>query len=223
MIFACLASAALAASGGALVPNGDFEQGRDGAPLHWQRPDGLTSSWVTAPGGTGKCIKLDSDVLQSEYLRRREEMAQEDPPPARPKSPTRPPYYDTVAGGEGVAYASDFIPIDPEETYVLSVRFRGEGKRKPKVFVKGYFEDPRRPEAYRRRVCYEKYMDCPGDATWRTFTMRFQPRHERLHVRWIRVVLYAYWPPGTYYFDAVRVAEARPEDDAAPGGAGRKE
>lgn len=212
---------ALAGPGPNLVPNGDFEGGKEGIPASWQRPDGLTSFWVDAPGRKGKCIKLDSDVLQAEYLRRREEMKQENPPPAKPKSPTREPKYDTVAGGEGVGYYTDYIPADPKKSYRLTVSFRGEGALEPMVFVKGYFEDARRPEPYRRRAGYEKYLKCPGGKEWKTFSMVFQPRHEKLEIRWIRVELYAYWPPGTYYFDDVRVEEVPPGEGGTKKASGK--
>src|SRR5947209_20376621 len=49
-----------------LVPNGDFEEG-DETPAHWQTVDGLTTFYVKDPDPKrGKCIKFDTDVLQSQ-------------------------------------------------------------------------------------------------------------------------------------------------------------
>src|SRR5262249_61788217 len=46
---------------------------------------------------------------------------------------------------------------------------------------------------------------------WRTFSRRqqpFRPTENTPDVRYVRVLLYAYWPPGVYYFDNVRLTEA---------------
>ena len=49
-----------------LIPNGDFEAGKN-TPDGWQTIDGLSSFWVEAPDPAhGKVIKLDTDVLQSQ-------------------------------------------------------------------------------------------------------------------------------------------------------------
>lgn len=45
---------------------------------------------------------------------------------------------------------------------------------------------------------------------WRTFSRRerpFRPTENTPDVRYVRVLLYAYWPPGLYYFDNVRLSE----------------
>src|SRR3954451_8793591 len=52
--------------GNNLIPNGDFEEG-DETPAHWQTVDGLTTFYVKDPDPKrGKCIKFDTDVLQSQ-------------------------------------------------------------------------------------------------------------------------------------------------------------
>src|SRR4051794_18084175 len=49
-----------------LVPNGDFEEGKD-TPTGWQAVDGLTTFWVKDPDPRhGKVIKFDTDVYQKQ-------------------------------------------------------------------------------------------------------------------------------------------------------------
>lgn len=212
-----LALLAAAAAEKDLVPNGAFEQGKDGKPDAWQAPDDLCTFWVRAPQGKGKCIKIDTDVLRVEFLARQKEMERTPVPPAAPKSPTKEPKYDTVAGVEGVRYMSDWIEIAPGRSYRLDVDCRVDGGAKtPKVFVKGYFEDPRRPPELRRRVKYEKYLNCAADEKWRTFSMTCAPTARTPDVKWVRVIIFAYWPPGTYYFDNVRLAPVPADDPPEP-------
>src|SRR5262245_66557483 len=82
-----------------LVPNGDFEKGKD-SPEGWQQVDGLTTFWVDDPGKKrGKVIKFDTDVLQSQgyewWLKIAKGARAKDAPK---KKPTTPPKYDTLAG-----------------------------------------------------------------------------------------------------------------------------
>jgi len=203
-----------------LVPNGSFEEGAKGIPKGWSRPDDLTTFWVKAPERNGKCLKVDTDVYREEYLARRKEMEKDPVPPAKPKTPTKGKKYDTVAGVEGVPYYSAWIPVESGRSYRLEVDFRAEsGRKAPKVFIKGYLLDPRRPKPYRRRVAYKKYLTCKGSEEWKTFRTVFNPTARNPEVRWIRVMLFAYWPPGVYYFDNVKVvplAEEGEEKSKAP-------
>ncbi len=230
-----LALAFLLAAGAAetdLLVNGAFEKGKDGKPDAWQLPDGLCTFWEKAPGG--KCIRIDTDVLRDEFLARQKEVDafleaakgkeregkeakgkdsnRKGPtplPPAKPKSPTKEPKHDTVAGVEGVSYASDFIEITPGQDYRLEVDCRTDGGAKtPKVFVKGYFLDPKRPPEYQKRQKYEKYLICNACEKWQTSSMVCSPTAKTPDVKWVRVIIFAYWPPGTYYFDNIRLVPA---------------
>ena len=203
-----------------LVPNGDFEKGRDGVPLGWDRPDGLTSFWVKDPLRPGMCMRFDTDVYKKEYYRRREEMKLPHPPPPRPKTPTKGPKYDTVAGGTGVPFFSSFFPIDPKRPYKLTVDFMpgrcGLGRKKlvPKVFVKGYIRMTReiweKGETLRRtldRVAFKIYKDLKDGVRgeWKTYTLYFFPGRRNPRVKRLKIMLFPYWPPGEYFFDNVRV------------------
>jgi hypothetical protein len=196
-----------------LVTNGNFEKGSRPGPHGWQLPDGLTSFWVRTPGGKGRSIKINTDVLASQFRQREDEMelAREKgrpAPPAPKRIPTRDPKYDTVAGLDGVHFTSDKISVDPAKHYKLQVDVRVEGKAAPKVWVKAYAERTSRGGT-RTRVVWKKSLNCKdADATWATYTMVF-PRNTRIPaaVSHIRIQLYPYWPPATYYFDNVRLCE----------------
>jgi len=201
-----------------LVVNGDFEKasrGKNdrGRPDGWQHPDGLTSFWTQAPGRKGKCIKIDTDVLASQFRKREDEIAAalekgRKMPPAPKRLPTRPPKYDTVAGIEGVHFVTEDIPIDPSKHYRLEVDVRVDGKGKPKVWIKGYAQI-KSSSGTRTRIVWKKALDCAGaDKEWATYSMVF-PRNTRIpsRVDHVRVQLYPYWPPATYWFDNVRLTE----------------
>ena len=202
-----------------LVPNGDFESGGKDGPAGWQRPDGLTSTWVAAPGRKGKCIRIDTDVLSSQFKKREDEMeaarAAGRPAPSPPaKLPAHAPKYDTVAGNEGVHFVSDPIAIDPAKHYLLEVDARVEGAAAPKVWVKGYGR-PR--EGERERELWKKGLDCNGAGKdWRTFRTAF-PLSTAIPsaVTQVRIHLYPYWPPAVYWFDDVRLVEVTEEEAKA--------
>jgi hypothetical protein len=222
-------SGGLAAAGRKnLVPNGDFEKPGKGGPAGWARPDGLSTFWESA-SGRGKCIRIDTDVLSSEFRAREDEMekarsAGRDPPPARKKSPTKGPKYDTVAGLDGVHFTSEPIAIDPSKRYILEVLARVEGSASPKAWVKayGYRSSPlmgeegsrKSRDVDRERIVWKKALVC-GEAgrEWKTFRMVF-PRDTALPAgaTSIRIQLYPYWPPATYWFDDVRLADISDEE-----------
>lgn len=201
-----------------LVKGGDFERGDRKSPAGWQRPDGLTSFWVKADRKHGRSIRIDTDVLNSQFRAREDEMQKaleekREPAPPPTKKPTRPPKYDTVAGNDGVHFVSDRIPIDPAKHYRLEVDARVEGKAAPKVWIKGYARIRSRG-GVRDRIVWKKALDCVGaDREWSTFTTVF-PRTTRIpaRVEYVRIQLYPYWPPAVYWFDNVRLTEIDREE-----------
>ncbi len=64
------------------------------------------------------------------------------------------------------------------------------------------------------REIYNTYISCrSGDNEWHTFSKVFHPTKKTPTVEKIRIMLYAYWPPGEYCFDNVRIEEVmEPED-----------
>ncbi len=203
-----------------LVPNGDFEKGKKGCPLGWDRPDGLTSFWVKDPLRPGRCMRFDTDVYKWEYYKRREEMKLPHPPPPRPKTPTKGRKFNTVAGVTGVPFFSGFFPIDPRLPYKLTLEFMpgrpGLGRKKlvPKVFVKGYirmtreiWENGKTVKRSLDRVAFKIYKDLKGGVPgkWKKYTLYFFPGRRNPSIRRLKVMLFPYWPPGEYFFDNVRV------------------
>ena len=199
-----------------LVVNGGFEESSGG----WQRPDGLTSFREKDGQSGGWCMRFDTDVKMTESRARRTEMEQPDPPPAKPKSPTKHPDYSTAAGGDGVPFYTDYIEIKPGMRYTLSMDARAEkAGMTPKVFLKGYSEDDdevlddsgARVKQKFRRVHYKVYKDCACDADWKAFSITVCPTIDSPDIRWVRVMLFPYWPQGIYWFDNVSLVEAGPE------------
>ena len=196
-----------------LLENGDFEKGKGPGPDGWERPDELTTTWVDAPGRKGRCIRIDTDVLASQYRERRDAIEKalaegKDPPPPPKRLPTRAPKYDTVAGLDGVSFASREIPIRAGGFYQLSADAMVEGAASPRVWVKALAE-VKSTSGVRERVVWKKALVCEGAGReWKTFSMTFPSRGGFPEgVRKLRVELYAYWPPAVYHFDDVRLAE----------------
>lgn len=240
LLLAVLCTAAPADPPKNLLKNGDFEAAEGDHPAHWMQWEGsedivtgkveflngppkrfyldnLTCFWVDDPlQQNGKCLKEDSDVLLDEFRVRREAMQTAKPPPPRPKTPTKKPGYDTVGGTEGVHFYSEFLDIKPNMKYTLSVDFLpGPGAGAPKLWIKAYKDF----EGW-KRVAFKKYIDLKGASpkAWKTYAMTFNPtKHDAAHeIKWMRVDLYSYWTPGTYYYDNVKLVEAGEEAPPAP-------
>jgi hypothetical protein len=209
-----------------LVPNGDFEKGSGDRPADWQRPDGLTTFWVKGTDRKGRHIQIDTDVLASQFrqredeLRRASEEKKEPGPPPRRK-PTRDPKFDTVAGLDGVHYASAEIPIKAEKHYKLQVDVKVDGRASPKVWVKAYATFPMKTPGSgvreRKRVVWKKGLDCEGASSrWRTYSTVFQVKTSPPVVaETLKVMLFPYWPPATFHFDDVRIFEITEEEAKA--------
>lgn len=156
------------------------------------------------------------------------------------KTPTRPPKYDTIGGLDGGFYASDVIPVKPGGAYKVYVDAKGGtamvfifgydrddlplsfGDEQPatqQMFRKARgdpLDDKRgRPIKYRLRYFYRSWFMVGGSPEWQSYTHKM-PRHPNDNemtedVRFIRIQIYAFWPPGEYAFDNVRVIEVEEE------------
>jgi len=209
-----------------LVANGNFEKGKNGQPANWERIDGLSTFWIAAEDPAhGKCIKIDTDIYESEWKDWRKKIAQgADPSKAPQKTPTSGNKYDTVAGTYGVHFYSDKIPVKEGATYRIDIDFRGSmsGMFFPKIFVKGYKRVVEKRFGAQDREIYRMYLACrpkKGGAKWEHFSRRFHPIKG---VEFMRVMLYAYWRPGTYFFDNVIISEVKKKKDSEFKGAGEK-
>ena len=60
------------------------------------------------------------------------------------------------------------------------------------------------PERYRRE-CFRWYLACRNEENvWKHYAAPLPPRGGLpKNVEWLRIIVYAYWPPGDYYFDNV--------------------
>jgi len=113
-----------------------------------------------------------------------------------------------VAEVQGVKVMSKFARARPGQAYLCSLDVRSTGTA-VKVFVEGWTDDGGKPGV----KPYRAYVTCSGaDRQWRTFQRLFQPP-ERLAVRWLRVELYAYYPPGEVRFDNVVLRELTADED----------
>jgi hypothetical protein len=121
-------------------------------------------------------------------------------PPPKPKGETKPPKYDTVGGTTGAKIYSDYIRVEPGTRYRLRVKARTENPE-ILVFVKGY---ARFQGGFRKFYqCYKKIHS--GETEWKTFERTFHPTLHPPEVTHIRVMPYAYWPPGRAFVDDVEV------------------
>lgn len=225
-----------------LIPNGDFEAGTD-TPDGWQTVDGLSAFWVRdADPAHGKVIKFDTDVLQSQAYDWWVKIANGSRPGDAPaKQPTVEPKYDTLAGLDGVWYWSDFIPVEKGKAYWLTLDVKGPPLL---AWLVGYPEkgdtsfgadaaafqevltsrrSGKAPDTSRKReVFVHKYvwkgqLAAGGSATWKTYSRRnkpFRPTSVTPSVRYVRVMIFPFWPPGEYAVDNVRLVEF---DEAAKG------
>jgi hypothetical protein len=218
-----------------LVPNGDFEQGTI-TPTGWQSVDGLSAFWVKDDTPEhGKVIKFDTDVLQSQGYDWWTKIATGASPKDAPaKLPTVEPKYDTLAGLDGVWFWSDFIPVEPGKSYWLSMDVKGPPIL---VWLVGYPEKgstafgadaaafqevlkskttgkppvtDRKREVFVHNYVWKGQMPAGGSNEWKTYSRRkkpFRPTSVTPSVRYVRVMIYPFWPPATYYVDNVKLVE----------------
>lgn len=209
-----------------LLPNGSFEKGRYW-PAGWEPIDRLGTFWTKGGTDGDKCMRIFTNVLDTQWVRWNKKVretienvakrnggdpqsASSNPLPQPPKrKETSPPYYDTVAGLHGIHYRSRRVKLKPGAIYRISIDARTEaGKAEPIVFVKSFFEfrgvmrnAGRAPlHLYDCGEKWKRYARVFHPAEW-TSTVRGKPiTPEKLEVQ-----IYAYWPPGNYYFDNVQL------------------
>ena len=198
----CSAGAALAATN--LVVNGSFEladPARADAPLGWDIPDGLGVQWTNASSGHSRAIHMDTRVpeiaMNASWVR---------------AGLTNDWFIPHAAGNAiaetyGLSYYS--IPFAVASGVTCRVTCDVLGPSGAKVWVRGYGEF--RGKLTRR---YETVLNCYGSGdAWRTCTQDFNPTRHRPEITEMRVMLYAYYPPGVYWFRNVHVeiVQEKPE------------
>ncbi len=233
---------------GNLLPNGSFEAGRywpagwqatDGLTTFWERggTHGQRCLRICTDVLNAQWLARQEEVRAA--VRRAARQAGGDPqslpanplPPPPEREPTSPPYYDTVAGLHGVHYRSAYIPVTPRAIYRFSIDARtdAETRGEPKVFIKGFFDQRMRTRdgvETVRRDAYRAPMTLAscGDE-WQRYARVFHPWRskttfdgEPIKAEVLQVQIYAYWRPGSYYFDNARleIVGYEPEDDESP-------
>lgn len=189
----------------------------------------------------GRILRIDTDVKQSQayawWIKRYVQNAPLTQVPLKQK--TRPPQYDTIGALDGGFYWSAFFPIEKGKAYKVyidakgpmsMVFIRGYVKEQPLSFadespaVQQLFREARheplvdangRPIRYRLRYKYTTWFAVGGSDQWQTYT-HIKPRHPTSReitedVRYLRVMIYPYWPAGVYFYDNVRVVEVAPD------------
>jgi len=201
------ADAKVPTRGPELVTNGGFETGTK-TPDGWQRIDGLTTFWADG-GASGKCLKINTDVYHDEWVAWQKKYkagaaADQAPTP----TPTKGPKYDTVAGIYGVAFDSAPIPVTPGKAYKVSIAYKGKSTDFffPKLFIRGWADV--RGE---KRVVYDAYLALrcatAGDRWESNVRICEIPTDVQSKIEYVILKIYAYWPPGTFYFDNVSMKE----------------
>lgn len=193
----------------------------------------------------GNILSIDTDVNQSQaydwWAKYFVHHALLTDAPA--KQPTVPPQYDTIGGLDGGFYWSAFFPVEEGKAYKvyidakgpmskvflrgyvkeLPVNFADENPAAQAVLRKARNESEvdanGRPVRYRLRYKYTTWFAVGGSNEWRTYT-HIKPRHPTSReitqdVRYLRVMIYPYWPVGTYDYDNVRVIEVAPDAQQA--------
>jgi len=215
-----------------LLPNGDFEKGET-TPDGWQTIDGLTSFWVADEDpARGKVIKFDTAVLQSQAYEWWAQIVQGASPKDAPaKIPsTDPNQYDTLAAFDGAWFFSEFIPVEPGKQYWLALDAKGGEMMcwllgyKDKYPTSFGDDEPAFLGYLRKKAGYDSkqrgfkkipfkrnwkgQVKAGGSNAWRTYSRRekpFSPTKNTPSVRYVRVLILPYWPPGEYYVDHVRL------------------
>jgi hypothetical protein len=168
---------------------------RSGAPLGWDLPDGLGVQWANAPSGHGRAIRMDTRVS---------EIADE-----RPLDAGRPHERLVHSACSRQCHRRNLraellfrsrLPVASGVTYRVSADVWGACGRQDL--------------GARLRICfagsmtrrYETVLNCYGSGeAWRTCAQEFNPTRHRPEVAEMRVMLFAYYPAGLYWFDNVRV------------------
>jgi len=181
-----------------LLPHGDFEQpdARDPAqPGGWDRVDGLGVQWTQAPGAAhGKAIRMDTRVseqaMQAQWVKMGLTNQWNIPKPGK----------NAIAETYGLSLYSDSIPVKPGQAYRITFDYQGP-ESGAKVWVRGWgmFQGEKR-----RR--WETTVTCRGKAgVWTTSTQVFHPTQARPEVTEMKVMLYAFYPAGVYWFDNIHI------------------
>lgn len=187
-----------------MVKNGSLDQvdpADASKPLDWEKPDGLGVTWIDEKGH-GKIICLDTSISEQDMVAqwKKQGITDWDIP-----KPSKGP----VAATYGLSFYSISFPIKPDQAYRVSFDFKAsKATGGGKLWVRGYAMFRGK---LRRR--YETYIPCrTKDTEWMHITQCFHPTAHTKDVTEMKIMLYAYWPPGKYYFDNITVVPVSEEE-----------
>lgn len=185
-----------------LLANGGYEladKERPEKPLGWDLPDGLGVQWVIE-AGRGRVIFMDTTVPERDMEKRWREKGLEQwhiPDAAA----------NAISDTYGLSYYSDPFPAAPGQAYAVSFNWKGASGG-AKLWVRGYGVKGGKP-----RKLYETWIPCRGpNDQWNRMRQAFHPTRRTPGVSELRVMLYAYYPPGRYGFDDIAIVAISPED-----------
>ena len=184
-----------------LLPNGDFETAdpvQPAKPFAWDKPDSLGVQWTEAPPGPegrsfGKAIRMDTTQSEQAMAAQWKKVGIEQWSIPKPAG-------NAIAETYGLSFYSDPIPVKPAQPYRISFDCKGASGG-AKVWVRGWgqFQGEKRRRWETIVNCYTK------GGQWTHFSQEFFPTKSRPEVTEMRVMLYAYYPAGLYWFDNVRI------------------
>jgi hypothetical protein len=164
------------------------------------------------------------------------------PKDAPKKVPTTGEKYDTLAGLDGVWFWSDYIPVEEGKAYWLTIDVKGPGiltwlvgypTKGGTAFgsENGAFQDALKESVTKKPVqkkrghdpfihtyVWKGQMAAGGSKDWKTYSRRKMPFRPTVSagkpngVRFVRVMIYPFWPPANYWVDNVRLVEWTGED-----------
>ena len=215
-----LCGALTALSAEPIVLNGDFEQAdpaNAAKPAHWDQPDGLGVQWTNAPeAGHGKAIRLNTAITEKQLNEQCQKTGVE-------KWIIPNPTGSPVGENYGLSLYSEPMPVKKGQPYKITYDFKGASGG-AKMWVRGYGEF----EGEKRRR-WETTVECrvANAKEWTTISQEFFPTKMR-DVTEMKVMLYAFYPSGVYWFDNVKIEPITTEEyellrkTPAPAAHGRK-
>jgi hypothetical protein len=194
-----------------VLPNGDFEQAdpaHPGKAAHWDLTDGLGVQWTDAPALAGqphgKAIRMDTSVPETALV--------ESYTKAGLTQWVFPhPQGNPIAETYGLSLYSEAVPLVTEKTYRVTFDYLAEKGTSGKLWFRAYGD----VNGEKRRV-YEGTIDCSGGPTWKQFTGVFHPTRHTPNATEFKIMLYAFYPAGTAWFDNIKVETLDDPDSAAP-------
>jgi hypothetical protein len=191
--------AADAAGGAASVPtvgvnlldNGDFSTAASAqavaGPRGWDIPDGKGVRWCDCPGG-GKGIRMDTSLSEQAMVAQWHAVGNTTWDIPHPGT-------NAVAETYGLSFYSQPLVITPGASYRVTYEFQGPAGG-VKLWVRGYGEH----NGEQQRLWEAVINGQGGGEGWHPVTFDVHPTLHRPGVREIKIMLYAYYPAGVYWF-----------------------